>query len=299
MRILITFVLLHAFGEAACVTVPSNRILAQDLAKAVPLFQTLDSEDFIGYAPFPGMVRVLTSRDILLAARRYGLSFPAGETAPSVCVERAVHPLDIDELKAALVSGLDLPGAKIEVLEFSHQRVPPGKLEFSRASLGHPPGNNPQTAVIWQGRLIYDDHQTLGVWARVRISIDREMPVARVTISKGAVIRAEQVATARVLEFPVFDQSKPSVPPAGKMALRTIPAGDPIVAEALEDPEDVMLGETVRVRVTDGAATVLLDGIAQASGRKGDVIVVHNPVSGRNFRAVVEGPRKVIVRGEL
>jgi len=61
----------------------------------------------------------------------------------------------------------------------------------------------------------------------------------------------------------------------------------------------VFRGETVHVQAIDGGASIRFDAIAQSSGQKGEVIMVHNPSSGRNFRALIEGPEQVAVRGEL
>ncbi len=72
----------------------------------------------------------------------------------------------------------------------------------SCAALNKPPGNNPQTPVIWPGKLIYDDQHSLSLWAKVRISVDREIFLATETIPKGAVIRADQIASTRVPQFP-------------------------------------------------------------------------------------------------
>jgi flagella basal body P-ring formation protein FlgA len=48
--------------------------------------------------------------------------------------------------------------------------------------------------------------------------------------------------------------------------------------------------------VIDGSATLSLDTIAQSSGKKGESILVHNPSTGKNFRAVVEEKGKAITR---
>lgn len=81
----------------------------------------------------------------------------------------------------------------------------------------------------------------------------------------------------------------------GKAARRAIPAGQRIVPEALGDPKDVSQGETVHVKVVDGAATITLAAVAQSSGTKGESILVHNPSSGKSFRAVIEARGQVIV----
>src|SRR5271154_4871347 len=114
MRPVAILVVVAGLARAACVAVPSDKILARDLSSAIPLFQALDPEAIIGFSPFPGTKRVLSSRDLLLAARSYGLAFPAGEQAPSLCVERIVRSLSIEEVRAALVSALDTPGARLD-----------------------------------------------------------------------------------------------------------------------------------------------------------------------------------------
>ena len=223
-----------------------------------------------------------------------------GEAAPSLCVERAVRHLSIEEVRAALLAALDIAGVRLEILEFSNQPLPPGELAFQRTSLNKPPGNDPQTPVIWRGKLIYDDQHSLPVWAKVKISVDREIFLAADTIPKGAVIRADQVTSTRVRQFPSLERW-PGLPfvIVGKVARRTLPAGQPIVAEGLDDFKDVLRGETVHVLAMDGGASVLFDAIAQSSGQKGDVIMLHNPSSGRNFRALIEGREQVVVRGTL
>jgi len=296
MRTAAILVIVAGSARAACIAVPSDKILARDLSAAVPLFQTLAPETIMGFSPFPGTERILSSGDLLLAARRYGLAFPAGEPALSVCVERIVRPLSIEEVRAALLSALDTPGGRLEVSEFSNKPLPPGRLVFSVAALNRPPGNNPQTPVIWPGKLMYDDRHSLSVWAKVRISVDREIFVAKDTIPKGEVIRVEQIATTRVPQFP-----SPELPPSvasaivGRFARHLIQAGQRIIPEALDDPKDVIQGETVHVKVVDGAATVTLDAVAQSSGSKGERILVHNPSSGKSFRALIEDRSRVIV----
>ena len=47
--------------------------------------------------------------------------------------------------------------------------------------------------MIWRGKLVYDGQRSLVVWAKVRISVDRDVFLAARDIPKGAVIRADQV----------------------------------------------------------------------------------------------------------
>jgi flagella basal body P-ring formation protein FlgA len=82
----------------------------------------------------------------------------------------------------------------------------------------------------------------------------------------------------------------------GKLTRHALTAGQVVVANVLEAPRDVTKGETIRVLGIAGQAVVSFDGIAEASGNKGETILIHNPSSGRVFRAVVEDKGRVVVR---
>src|SRR5579863_936675 len=130
MKTAAILVIVSSWATAACIAVPSDKILARDLSAAIPLFQALDPEAIIGFSPFPGTERVLSSRELLLIVRRYGLAFPAGEPAPSVCIQRIVRSLSIEELRAAMLSAIDNSEGRLEILEFSNKPLPPGRLVF-------------------------------------------------------------------------------------------------------------------------------------------------------------------------
>jgi flagella basal body P-ring formation protein FlgA len=263
------------------------------------MFDQLDAETFIGFTPFPGTERVLSSHDIFLAGARYGLFFPPGAPAPSVCVRRAVRRLSAEEVRSALMTALGVPDIQLEILEISSQLVPPGQLDFRHEELNRPRNGNPQVPVIWRGRLIFDGRHGLAVWARVRMAVNRESTVAAEEIPVGSVIRSNQVRIVSGLQFPTFESSLNSPSSVGqivgKRARRALALGERITTGVLEDPKDVFRGETVRVHVVDGGTTITLDGIAQSSGNKGETIVVHNPSSGKNFRGVIEEQREVVV----
>jgi flagella basal body P-ring formation protein FlgA len=287
-----------AVAHAACIAVGTDKILVRDLAAAIPLFGAADQDSVIGFSPFPGTTRVLSSRDVLVAARRYGLGFSAGESVPSLCVERVVQPLSIHDLNAALWSALDERSEKIhlEIVEFSNKPLPPGRLVFQLASLNRPPGNQPGVPVIWTGKLIYDGHSSLSVWAKVRLSVERQVFLAKRTIAERTVIGGDDIVAAVVTEFPW--PASPSLPGsaiAGKLARHAIPAGTRISADALDDPAQVKQGDIVHVTVISGAATIILDAVAQTSGTKGERILVHNLATGKPFHALVEDREHVIV----
>ena len=294
-RLVIFFMAAVVMAGAECIPIARDKIVARDLAAAVPAFSALDPETVIGFTPLPGVQRVLTSRELLVIAKRQGLE--TDTTIANVCVERAVQPLSLADLSAALTAALGIEDARLEILAYSNQAVPPGRLEFAVAGLNKPPADTPDAPVIWRGRLVYDSERSLAIWAKVRIMVQRSAVMAVERIQIGATIRAEQLRISQIAQFPFsghFLDSMSQV--AGKIARQTIGAGQPINPASLADAMEVQLGERVHVHVVDGLATLSLEAVAQSAGSRGDVISVRNPVTGKSFRGVVEDKGKVIVR---
>ena len=294
MKLICILVSLAIMSRAECIPIAHGKIVARDLAGAVPGFSSLDPETVIGFAPAPGVQRVLSSREVLMIARRQGLETEG--TMPSVCVERAVQPISRDEINAALVKLL-VADARLEIFGFSNQGVPPGRLEFAIAGLNKPPADKPEAPVIWRGRLVYDDDRSMAVWAKVSITVQRSAVVAAERIQAGTTIRPEQLKVNQTVQFPF------AIPPldlisqvAGRVARQNIPAGQRIAPASLAEPTEVLQGERVRVRVVDGLAVLSLEAIAQSAGSRGDAIQVLNPATGKSFRGVVEDKGKVMVR---
>jgi len=297
MRTIVILILAALAAHAACISVPSDRILARHLAGAVALFQGLDPETPVGFAPMPGTQRILPGHELVLLAQRQGVVVIPGAVIPDVCVQREAQVILRDEMKAALLAALAIADANLELLEFTNQALPPGRLEFQRAAVNQPPASAPESPVMWRGRLIYDGQHSVVVWARVRITVERPFLIAAEEIPAGAVVRANQVKITSGRQFPSSIPSLDSTGQAiGKVTRRTIVAGQRIILGALEEPKEVARGERVHVRVVDGLATLSFEGIAESAGKKGESILVRNPASGRNFRAVVEEKGKVVVR---
>jgi flagellar basal body P-ring formation protein FlgA len=296
MRTIVVLILATLSARAACISVPSDRILARHLAGAVPLFQGLDPEMPVGFAPMPGAQRILSGHELVLLVQHHGVVVTPGSVIPDLCVQREAHVISREEMKAALLAALAMADADLELMEFTSQALPPGRLEFQRGTLNKPPPSAPEAPVIWRGRLIYDGQHSAVVWARVRITVERPFLIAAEEIPAGTIVHANQVKITSGRQFPFSGQSIDSSEVIGKVARRSMAAGQRIVAGALEEPKEVVRGEKVHVSVVDGLATLSFEGIAESAGKKGESILVHNPASGRNFRAVIEEKGKVVVR---
>ena len=297
MRFVLIAFLARTLLGVDCVGVSSNTIVARDIAGAVPMFLSVDPETVIGFAPAPGVRRILSPRDLIAIARQQGIESEPGPPLPSVCLERAAHLIDVNELTGVLRAALGLPDVHLTILDFSKQPIPSGHMEFSLSGLSKPPENAPGNPVIWRGRLVYEGQRSLSIWAKVSLTVERQALVAAEQITAGSTLRAEQLAVRLASQFPFAALALDSIPQAaGKTARRTILAGQIIAATALADSEDVARGERVHVEVVDGLALLTLDAVAESSGRKGDAVTLRNPSSGRAFRGVVEDKGKVIVR---
>jgi flagella basal body P-ring formation protein FlgA len=291
---LLSFLLATVAQAGACIEVFSDRVVAGQLVEAVPVLRKLAPDTSLGYAPLPGLVRVISGRELSLIAARDGVSLP---DVPDFCIGRALRPIAPAEMQAALQAALGIPEAEVTVEDYSSQPLPPGKLEFQRSMLSQPPPNAPASPVFWRGRLIYDQHHGVPVWAKVKITVDRTVFVAVQDLAAGAVLREGDVQVSTVREFP-FSAPGPGTAGEiiGKVSHRMIRAGQRIAGNALDEPKDVIRGDIVQVRVIDGPATLSFDGLAVSSGKKGETILVHNSASGRNFRAVVEEKGRAVVR---
>lgn len=294
MRMVLGFVFVAVVQAGSCVEVSSDRVVAGQLVDAVPFLRQLPPDTSLGFAPLPGLVRVISGKELSQLAMRDGVILP---DAPDLCIGRALRPITVAGMQAALEAALGMDDAELKLEDFSSQPLPPGKLEFQRSALSQPPRNAPDSAVIWRGKLVYDPHHSVPVWAKVKIAVERTVFVAAHNIPAGGTVREGDIQTLTVHEFP-FAASRPETAAeiTGKMTRRPIRSGERFTGNVLEELNDVVRGELVQVRVIDGRATLSFDGIAASSGKKGESILVHNSASGRNFRAVVEEKGKAIVR---
>ena len=142
----------------------SAQISAGDLAGAIPLFRSLDPATVIGLYAITGMQRMFTSRQLILILEKYGVGDPSRSALPDLCVERWAVPIPSSKMTEALVAALDIVDADIDLVDFSRQPLPPGRLEFRRENLMRPPV--PNASVIWRGRLLYDDRRSAAIWAK-------------------------------------------------------------------------------------------------------------------------------------
>ncbi len=282
--------LTFAMQVAGCLPVTGDLIHAGDLAKAAPGFAAVPADTRVGFAPAPGATRTFDAADLEREARRLGVTL---DQPPDVCFAWPMTTPSRERFREAIEKALDEPDAKIEILDTSRHPAPPGPLVFSLDSV-RPPGRDDTTAVVWKGYIEYAAHRRFQVWARVRITAPVSRVVTTEPIRAGEPIGRDQVRIESFDGFPFGNPAASSLEQVvGKALRRPLTADTPIPAHWLEKPLAVERKDIVKVRVRNGAAVILAEGVAEAGGRLGETIAVRNATSGSTFHAEITGPKTV------
>ncbi len=280
-------------AQTPCLSVTGDQILGSDFARAVPALAHISPNAPLGQSPMPGNTRVFHLSEL----QSIGARFSVAITSPQeVCFRFETQPLNPDRVAEAMRNALQIPDARIEVMETSPATAPAGTIEFARENLGVPAASDSKTPVPWRGDVVYAGNKRFPIWSRVRISA----PIGKLTavepLRPGVTIKPDQVRMELVEGFP---QPVPKIVSidqiAGMTVLRPIAAGGEIRQENLTRPNDVNRGDTVLVEVRFGAAHLALTGRAESAGHTGDVVEVRNPDTSKVFQARVEGPDRVMV----
>lgn len=282
---------------AACHPVEGDRILGRDLAAANPAFAGIRADAAIGFAPAAGMNRVLQSNDLTRIARTNGIDLTS--RPDELCFTRSSAPISEAALRVALEKALGISGATIEILNFSRYPAPRGELLFPRAGLNAPPLANPDSPVVWRGRVIGHGGRSQPVWAKVRVTVEQTWVEAAAHLEPGKPVDAQDLRLQTARAFPYPKSSPSSIEEfTGRAPLRSIRAGVRLEPLMFTKPRDVERGQKVDVEVHSGAARLVFQGQAESAGRAGDRITVRNPENGRRFPARIESKGRVVVEAK-
>lgn len=287
---------LAAFALAGCLAVGagSDYILAKDLSPAFPALADMAPDTQLAPAPQPGVSRIFRVSELVRLAARLAVSTSAAPAPESdICVLRPVAVLDEARIRDAMK--VELPEARIEILEFSRQPAPEGPLEFPVSGLQQGAAGG-----YWHGFVRYGLNHRFAVWAKVKVLVMAARVVAAEELKPGLPLDAARLRMEMREDPPTADKFAASVEEVtGRVARRSIPAGAAIRMPWLEAPHDIVRGETVRVEVSSGGAHLEFEARAQASGSAGETIQILNPESKKLFPARVEGKGRVSVKGSL
>jgi flagella basal body P-ring formation protein FlgA len=277
-----------------CEMIANDRILGENLAKALPAFlNKMPGDAVIGYSPVPGTRRVFKSAELQRIGAPYGVAVaPAAEA----CFEWNLQPLTDDVVRAAILESLQSPAARVDVLAISGNQAPAGKVSFPISGLLASTITGPETPVTWRGEVLYHGSRKFSIWARVKISATMTRVVATQLIQPGQTVLPPQVRLETYDDFPLRnDIARNLEEVVGRMPRRAIRIGLPVFRSELIEPFQVQRGDLVDVTAIAGAAQLHVPALAETPGRQGDLITLKNAHSGKSFRARIEGKDKALV----
>lgn len=294
-RLLIALLLVARFAPAAsgCIAIETERIVARDLAQAVPSFSAVPPDTQIGYAPVPGVRRFFHQPELQRLAARYNVVLPPDT---EICIERILEPLRPEVVIEAMRKALGAPEARIDIVEISRFPVPRGEVEFARSSL--PPAAS--TPVIWRGLVRYAGGRRFAIWARVKVRVPSTRIVAVEDLHPGQPVASGQVRLENCELYPSSKLGPPSLDQVvGRIPRSPIAAGAAVTPDLLDAPKEVERGDVVQVEVQSGAAHLALEGRAQSAGSRGQSIPIRNLATGKSFSARVVDKDRVLLNAAL
>ena len=272
-----------------CHPITGDWIYGRDLIAAAPSLAGLPPDLPVSYSPVPGLERVFHPAELRRLAAAHHIS--GTEITENICFAWPLVPLTRDRIVTAIEQTLSGRHPRLDVVDWSLAPVPAGDLVFPLSGLSA----LSDKPVIWKGYLAYAGKRRFSTWANVRVAIREPHLISSVPLRVGDSISGAEVKT-EIYEGPILREKALSTPDQllGLRARRDIPAGAALFEEQFEAAKDVERNELVTVLIEAGAAHIETQGVAIWAGRRGDVISVRNPQTGRIYRARVE--QKGVVR---
>ncbi len=286
---------MNAWSGSACYPLHADQITGRDLAAAAPSMAGLPQDVKLGYAPAPGGQRSFTASELQQLARRAGF---VSEIRDSICFSWLMAPLSKHQIEEAIRKAIPNKDLHLEITDLSRFRVPEGELTFPLTGLTR----GLDAPVVWKGFVSYGGGRRVDTWVRVRIAVRETHIVVSRPIKAGEIIDNSSLATVDY-EGPLgnSDFLTNEADASGQCARWNLSPGTAIVKSMLVQARDVDNKQIVTVHVINGYAHLETQGIADEGGNRGAVIRVHNPKTGRMFRARIDdrGVVTVVPGGSL
>ncbi|MBV8866428.1 MAG: flagellar basal body P-ring formation protein FlgA [Acidobacteriaceae bacterium] len=282
-------ILLAIIQPLACHFIKTDWIYGRDLAAAVPTLSAIAPDAQIGRSPLPGQQRVFRAGDLNRIALTNHISV---EIVEDVCFAWELALPDRKQMQAAMAKSLANRNPSIEIVDSILPPTPAGEMVFPLSGLSM----GSEQASIWRGYIRYAETRKLEVWTRVVVTVKENHVVAAADLRPGDSLRTEQLRLENY-RGPVR-RERYLIDPAQAAGMRLrcpLKAGAALTEDMLEAPQDINRGDLVNAIVQTGGARIEVQGVAESDGRKGQVISVRNPRSGRSFHARIEEKGTVVV----
>lgn len=278
-------------ASTGCMPITGDRILGRDLARAEPRFAIVPASITVGAAPAPGTRRMFAPAELGRIARANGIQL---DEAVELCFEVPLRQMSDEEISAAMRRSLP-DGVELSIVDRAKTEVPVGEVVFPAPGLAAASASD-RNVQMWRGYVRYTETRKMDVWARVSITQTITAVVAVKDLALNVPIDAAALHVVKrngpLLREPVALRTEDVL---GHIPKRPVKAGSVIPLASLDRAPVVHRGEPVKVEVLCGPARLQLDAIAEREARDGDVVELRNPVSGKTFRARLEGQKAMIV----
>jgi flagella basal body P-ring formation protein FlgA len=203
--------------------------------------------------------------------------------------------LDEPRMRAALERVLP-PDTRVAIHDFSRHSVPHGELVFTMAGLGRPSAKDPDSPVVWRGRLKYGARSSVPVWAKVRLARLETWIETTSRLEARKAIAADQVALKTGWRFPLGESTIRNLDEViGMLPARSLPAGQILLAPLLHKPYVVSSGDSIEVEVMSGPVHIRFAARAATNARNDETVLIVMPESGKRLQARVRGKGKVSI----
>jgi flagella basal body P-ring formation protein FlgA len=274
---------------AGCIVVSGSEVVANDLAQRFPGLSGAPRGQVVMLAPSAGVTRFVTP---LESSRIWGKLGLRDTPTVGFCIERKSSLLTAAQLLPALRRSFPDEKVQISLLDFSRFPVPDGELEFSVNGLQASARTSAQTGVLWKGRVVSQENHSTAIWVRVRLSVEREIIVAKHDLAANQKVTPADLETRRGLFNPLDSVSDVSQSVLGLVAKRPIRAGQRLASSLFSTPADITAGQVVKVDVLLGQVHLRLEAVAEASGNRGDSVWLKQANSGKRFKGRITGPQQ-------
>ncbi len=280
--------------QSECLAVEDEKILASHLADRIVAMKQIKEDTVFGFTPKYGVRRVIPGFEIAAFARKYGVAIPVEK---EICVIRSSRKLTEEEIMQSLFNVVrEIAGTEdveIKLLDYSRQELPYGEIKFLKSNWNR---IEREDAVFWRGVIPTHPSSNVPFWVKARITVLRDVVSAVRDLDAGSYITPDTFSVRKSMlglmsTFPASGAHEV----VGRISMRKISAGDMIFMRNLRSPQEVFTGEVVEVSIRKGMLHLQLEAKAESSGRRGERIILRNPVSGKRFEARVTGVRQAMV----
>lgn len=258
----------------------------------------VNADRVLGPGPAPGGRIVVEAAQLDAIARQFRVDWRAASKSDRTLLEWPGRPLPRAEAVAAVRVALVAAGAseacEVDLPGFSAPTVPidaAPRAEVSQLDYDAASGRFSAVLTVLANGMTPINSRLSG-----RADDTIEVPVTTARLPAGAVLRPEDVHTARIHTSLVRSEVARTAEQAVGMQLRRqVAAGQPLATADMAPPTTVQRGSTVQMRLQSPGLSLAGQGVAMEAGATGERIRVLNPTSHMVLEAEVVGPGLVRV----